>query len=142
MGISKYHPTWIALLGDELELGSSWPPCWHSYLVAGFRHPKRSDRGDTAFQADIILSGLATAMAGSPRTRANAGEAARFYWYRWEAHSRGIPGTAVAPGHLPYGAGCPGGPPIRPFSLPIQSATSLLTDCLVQEHYYKRLRRP
>lgn len=131
VGISKYHPTWIALVGDEL--GSWWPLCWHPYLAAGFKHPKWSEGGDMAFQADIIMSGFATTVVGSSWMRVSAGGLALFC--RWDGQSRGIPGTAFAPGHLPYGGGCPGGPSIHPFSLLNQSATSLLIDSLIQKHY-------
>lgn len=65
----------------EDELGSWWPLCWYSYLAAGFKHPRWSEGGDTAFQADIIASGFATTMVGSPWTRVNAGGVC-WFWLR------------------------------------------------------------
>lgn len=56
------------------ELGSWWPTCWHSYFAAGFKHPRWSKGGDTAFQADVAMSGFATTVFESPWTSVNVGE--------------------------------------------------------------------
>jgi len=72
-----------------------------------------------AFPADIIVSGFAATVAGSPWTSVNAGGAALCCWCRWDARqSREIPGTVVAPGHLPQHMGWVPGRTVRTSLLP------------------------